>query len=471
MIGTGVMENGFTRALSGGQDAQRDVWSAGPRPAGGRRSIGAALMLCLFALASLLSSPARAYAEPHVAVAKMHMLILPGTGRFFSRVIDDAAKAGAELIVFEMSTPGGMLDTTQEMIEAVFQSPVPVAIYVAPSGGTATSAGVFITVAGHIAAMAPGTSIGAAHPVSGEGKDIEGDMRAKAENMATAMAKSVAEQRGRNVAWVEKAVKESASITAPEAVKEKVVDYIAESVTDLIRQATGREVEVNRAKVKLKDLTKLPVREYHPVFIEEALNTLSHPNVLALLWLGATGGISIEMYNPGLILPGVIGVICLILALALSSIIPINYGAVALIVVGGILIGLELFVTSGILGVGGVIAMIIGALYLIDSTVAPGLSVSLEFIIPTAVILGSFMLSIIYVVFRSRKSRPTTGSDGLVGARGEARTAIGASGTVFVQGELWSAVAEGAEVPKGSQIEVVKMLPGLKVQIRPANRG
>lgn len=405
--------------------------------------------------------------EAHVAIMHMQMMILPGTAEYLNETIAKASADGAKLIVVHLDTPGGVLSTSQEMIQNIFKSPIPIAIYVSPTGGTATSAGVFITMAGHIAAMAPGTSIGAAHPVTGEGKDIEGDMRAKAENMTIAMVKSISEQRGRNVAWAEKAVKESNSITETEALKTNVVDVVAKDVDDLLKQVAGKQVSLESGKVTLQDFSSLPKRAYEMSVKDQFINVLSNPNIAALLWLGATTGLSLELYNPGAILPGVVGIICLVLALAVSQVIPMNHGAILLLVVGAGLIGAEFYVPSGLLGIGGILAMVLGALYLIDASAAPGLGVDPTLILPIASLIGLAMLYVVFAIIKVKKRPVTTGMQGLVGQKGKAIDSFTSKGKVFVNGEVWNATSAAGIIDKDSSIEVVAVKDGLMLEVRP----
>lgn len=429
-----------------------------------------ALLLAMVLSLSLFGAAARVRAEtpahePFVALVRMQMAILPGTSALLNRALSEARTQGAQLVVLELDTPGGMLNTSQEMIQAIFASELPVVVYVSPSGGTAASAGVFITMAAHIAAMAPGTSIGAAHPVAGDGKDIEGDMRKKAENLATAMVRSIAEQRGRNTDWAERAVKESSSLTEREALERKVIDIVAPTLDELLRKISGHQVKLSSGLVTLKDLSSLPRRTYQLDYREQAINVLANPNVVALLWLAATTGLSIELYNPGLILPGVVGVIALILALAVSQVIPVNIGAVALLLVGALLIGAELIVPSGILGLGGVLAIVLGSVYLIDVSQAPTLAVTLELIVPVALLLGGFLLLMVSVVVRSSRRKVSTGSEGLLGAVGTASTTISLTGKVFLNGELWNARTGSGVIAKGSEVEVVAV-SGLVLEVQ-----
>lgn len=405
----------------------------------------------------------------HVAVVNMSMLILPGTSDYLEQSIHTAHEAGAKMLIVVLDTPGGMLTTSQQMIQMIFNAPLPVAIYVSPAGASATSAGVFITLAAHVASMAPGTSIGAAHPVTGEGKDIEGDMRKKAENMAVAMVKSIAEERGRNVQWVEKAIVESSSLTEREAVKSGVVDFVANDIDDLLKQSAGREIVVAGQKVRLEDYSGLPRRYLEISVKQRVVNVLANPTIAALLWLGATTGLSLELYNPGAILPGVVGIICLLLALAVSQVIPISQSGILLLITGVLLIGAELFVPSGLLGLGGVIAIVLGAIYLVDTGIAPDLAVDLYFVVPLAALLGIIMLAVVIAVARTSRRRFTTGHEGLIGAGGHVIAPISGSdgGKVFVNGEIWDAVASGNDsLSKDDPVQVVAVKQGMLLEVR-----
>ena len=424
------------------------------------------IIIILFSIFVCISQSYAEEKEEFVAIVNMDMMILPGTQAYLDRVIKQSHAEGAKAVIVLLDTPGGMLNTSQEMIQLIFSSPIPVLMYVSPTGATATSAGVFITLSGHVAAMAPGTSIGAAHPVAGDGKDLQEDMRKKAENMTIAMVKSISEQRGRNVEWAEKSVKESDSITESEALKLSVIDLVADDINDLLKKAKGKKVKINGKEIVLDDYSSLPKRSYKIVLKEQFTNFLANPNIAALLWLGATTGLSLELYNPGAILPGVVGVICLILALIVTQIIPISYSGLALLLTGAILIGAELYIPSGILGLGGVIAIVLGSIYLIDVSQAPTLAVSLELIIPVAIILGALMLAIVYAAVTTLRRQATTGTEGLVGMFGTAENNITKKGKVFVNGEIWNAVTDHGLIQKGSRIEVVGMKGGLVLEVK-----
>jgi len=406
-------------------------------------------------------------AEGFVAVIDMKMLILPGTLGHLKKSIEKAETQGAKVIVVLLDTPGGMLNTSQDMIQSIFASSVPIAVFVSPAGASATSAGVFITQAAHIAAMAPGTSIGAAKPVMGDGGDIQGDMKTKAENMTIAMVKSISEERGRNVEWAEESIRESSSITEREALEKNVIDIIASDINDLLKQMEGKEIKVLNEVITLGNYSRLERREFEIGLTDRLVNVLANPNIAALLWLGATTGLTLELYNPGAILPGVVGVICLILALAVSQIIPISQGGVLLLIVGTLLLVAEVYVGSGILAVGGIIAIILGAIYLVDVTQAPGLQVSLEFFIPVALVLGGLLLVVMRMVVAGFKKPVVTGYEGMVGLTGKAMENFSDKGRVWVNGEIWKARLEGEGiVEKDSQVEVVRINDGFVLDVR-----
>lgn len=405
-------------------------------------------------------------AKGYVAQITINEMILPGTAHFLQESIEEAERSGARIMVITLNTPGGMLQSSQEMIQAIYHSSIPIVIYVGPSGATATSAGVFITLAGHIAAMAPGTTIGAAHPVSGEGKDIEGDMRAKVENMTSAMVRSIATERGRNVEWAEKAVRESVSLTATEALKQKVIDLIAADIPAVLQQVRGRTVKIDQQEKVLDDYSALPLRNLEMSLRDRVVNVLANPSVLALLWLAATTGISIELYHPGAILPGVIGAISLVLALAVGQVIPVSQGAVLLLILGALMIALELFVTSGILGVGGIISLILGAMYLVDPAMAPGLEVNRSLISGMALTAGLLLALVVRVVIKAQSSKPRTGAEGLPGLRGKALQNFAESGKVQVNGEIWKAWTAEGLIEKGDLVEVVQLNEGLILEVK-----
>lgn len=405
--------------------------------------------------------------EGQIAIIDMDMMILPGTQGYLEKSIERAYASGAKLLIVRLNTPGGILQTTQKMVQAIFESPIPIVVYVSPGGSTATSAGVFLTLAGHVAAMAPGTSLGAAHPVGGDGKDIEGDMRKKAEEMAIAFSKSIADRRDRNVKWAEDAVRESASITEKEALEKNVIDLVADNEKDLLRKIAGREVKVLNETVVLEDYSDFEMIPYNMTVTDQVVNVLANPNIAALLWLAATTGISIELYNPGAILPGVVGVICLLLALAVSQIIPISYSGILLIAVGTLLIGAEIYVPSGLLGIGGVIAIAFGLIYLVDIGQAPGLEVDPAFVFPLLAVFIIIMAFVVRAALRGKRQGRLTGEGGMVGMEGEVTEPVSREGKVFVDGEIWNATAEKGLIDRGTRVKVTAVEDGLVLKVAP----
>jgi membrane-bound serine protease (ClpP class) len=397
----------------------------------------------------------------------MKMAILPGTAEYLKESIEFASNNQIDLVVVQLGTPGGLITTTQEMVQDIFKSPVPIAVYVSPSGASATSAGVFITMAAHIAAMAPGTSIGAAHPVGGGGEDIKGDMGKKVENMAAALARSISEKRGRNSAWAERAVKKSSSLTVDEAIKKGVVDIKAEGLDELMTKLEGREVLVGDTRVKLTNFQHPTVINFSQSLRLRVLNFLSDPTVAGILWLCATTGLGVELYHPGLILPGVVGAVCLVLALISMQILPLSIGSVVLIVVGVLLALAESFVPSGVLGVGGIVSILIGMLYLVDTGQAPGLHVQIGYVIPFLVIFGVIVVTVVWSLLIVRRHKPTVGYSTLIGREGEVTAAFeNGAGAVRVGGEIWRAECSES-LGVGSRIIVRGKRAGLMLVVDP----
>jgi membrane-bound serine protease (ClpP class) len=393
--------------------------------------------------------------------------INPATADFIRESISTAALEGASALILQLDTPGGLLDSTKSIVKDILGAPLPVIVYVAPSGSSATSAGVFITMAGAVAAMAPGTSIGAAHPVGAQGESIDGDLGEKVENFAASMGKSIAQERGRNVDWAEKAVRESVSVTESEALKLKVVDLVADSVDDLLRQTEGRKVEVRNHEVTLHlSGAMIVVREMR--LKQKVLNILANPNVAYLLMMAGMLGMYVEFTSPGLIFPGVAGAICLLLGLASLQVLPINYTGLALIALGLALLVSELFLPSfGVLGVGGIVSFVLGSLLLFD-TPESDLAVDPMNVYAAAAVLGGFTLIAGYLVVGSQRQRSAVGLEGMIGTAGEVRQRIGGqrqAGKVFVHGELWNARADGP-IEAGAEVEITAA-EGMTLVVRP----
>jgi membrane-bound serine protease (ClpP class) len=403
-------------------------------------------------------------ADTAITVHQVEGIINPVVVEYMTDSIRRAEEARAVAVIFQLDTPGGLVDSTREIVKALLNANVPTVLYVAPSGARAASAGTFITMAAHIAAMAPGTNIGAAHPVSGEGKDIEGDMRQKAENDLAAFARSIAEKRQRNVEWAEKAVRESVAVTEVEARAQRVIDLIANDIPDLVQQLDGRQVTLVRGTVTLQT-AGATVRVQQMTWRQRLLAALSHPQIaLMLLSLGSIG-LLVELYNPGLIFPGVVGALALLLAFYSLQTLPINYAGLLLIGLGMVMFILEIKVTSfGMLFLGGIVAMSLGALMLIDSP-EEYLRIPLSTIALVVGTTAGLFLFVVGTTVRSLRRKPVSGREGLLGAIGTVKARIDPVGTVFVQGTLWSA---RSTVPVETDVTVrVVGVEGLRLTVEP----
>ena len=394
--------------------------------------------------------------------------ISPAVADYIASAIRKAEENDAAVLIIQLDTPGGLLNSTKTIVKDILGSPVPVIVYVAPSGGGATSAGVFITLAGHIAAMAPGTTIGAAHPVGGGGQTIEGDMRAKVENYAVSFVESIAERRGRNVDWAEQAVRESVSITETEAVELGVVDLVAANLDELLSLSDGRMVEVTGTKLPLDlsgaltDEGRAVVRDIELTFRQRVLSVITDPNIAYLLMMAGMLGLYMEFSNPGTIFPGVAGAICLLLALLAAQVLPISSTGVLLLLLGMAFLLGELFMPSfGVLGLGGIVAITLGSLFLY--TPESGMSVDISYIIATVAMFTLAVTVVVGLLVRDRRRRATTGAEGLVGELGSAVTPVHRTGKVKVHGEFWNAASE-VPIRKNRPVRV-KAVRGLKVLV------
>jgi membrane-bound serine protease (ClpP class) len=388
-----------------------------------------------------------------IYVHQVDGVINPVVVEYMTDSIRRAEDAKAVAVIFELDTPGGLVDSTREIVKALLNANVPTVVYVAPSGARAASAGTFITMAAHIAAMAPGTNIGAAHPVSGEGKDIEGDMRQKAENDLAAFARSIAEKRRRNAEWAEKAVRESVAATEVEAREQHVIDIIAEDIPDLVKQLDGRQVTLVQGTVTLHT-EGATVRVQQMTWRQRLLAALSHPQIaLMLLSLGSIG-LLIELYNPGLIFPGVVGALALLLAFYSLQTLPVNYTGLLLIGLGMVMFILEIKVTSfGMLILGGIISMSLGALMLINSP-EEYLRIPISTIVLVVGTTAGLFLFVVGAAVRNVGRKPVSGREGMLGAIGTVRGRIDPTGTVFVHGTLWSA-RSAAPIEVGETVRVI----------------
>lgn len=441
------------------------------RTARGARSV---LIAALIAAAVLLAARAIAVGaegaaetirpRPHVDLIRLRGAISPAALDFIREGIARAHGHGAAALVLELDTPGGLLASTRSIVQDLLAAPVPVIVYVAPSGSGAASAGVFIVMAANVAAMAHGTNIGASTPVEGSGGDIPGEMGRKVKSFTASFAKAIAEQRGRNVKWAVRAVRQAVSATDREALELGVIDIVATDVADLLAQANGRQVSVG-GQMRELDLADARVVEIEMNLKQRVLSFLADPNVGYVFMLAGLLGLYLELSHPGTLLPGVTGAICLLIALASFQILPINVTGVALVLLGVAMLVAELFLPSfGIIGVGGLVAFVLGSLFLFDPA-ETGLAIDRRLIASAAAAVGLVMLFLATMVARAMRRPPTTGPEGLIGAIGEARSRLEPRGTVFVHGELWRAEASRT-VESGTPVQVLAV-SGLTLRVEP----
>ena len=434
----------------------------------------------------------------HVNVIELdNQIISPVTQQYIDSAIERSESDGAVCLVIMLDTPGGLLESTRGIVKRIMNAKVPVAVYVAPSGSRAGSAGVFITLAAHVAAMAPSTNIGAAHPVvMGQGgspikrlikrlksdkedKDNGGDeeaeelieeerdpMTEKIVNDTVAWITTIAKARGRNEAWAEKAVTESFSVTETEAVEEHIVDFIATDLADLLSKMEGRTVKLLETPVELATagaaIVEIPMSKR-----QQFLAVITNPNVAYLLMMLGTFGLIFEFTHPGIGFPGIAGLICLLLAMYAFQTLPISYAGIALLVLGlGLLVAEITVVSGGLLAVGGVIALTLGSLMLFESP-EPNLQVSLHVIIPTVVTVSAIMLLLIQRALRAQTQRVTTGRQGMLGEVGVTSTDLNPEGQVFVHGEIWSA-SSPRPIQQGEKVRVMKV-EGMRLLVEKAS--
>jgi membrane-bound serine protease (ClpP class) len=419
--------------------------------------------LGLSALAQSKDAPA-----PHVDLISIDGTINPAVDDFIRESIARAKSNGARALIIQMDTPGGLLNSTRTIVKEMLGAEVPLMVYVAPSGAGAGSAGVFITMAAHIAAMAPGTNIGAAHPVAGAGQEVKGVMGEKIENFTASFSESIAQKRGRNTEWAIQAVRKSVAITEKEALKKNVIDIVARDVEDLLKQADGRKVDINGKDVTLA-VKDLRVVRYEMSLKQRVLNTIADPNIAYILMMAGFLGLYMEFAHPGVIFPGVAGAICLLLAFASLQLLPINYTGLALMLLGvGLLVGEAFFPSFGVLGIGGIVSLALGSLLLFD-TPTSDFGVDRSIVFTAVATVGTFVLAISYLVFRSQKARPTLGMEGLIGEIGEVRGMIAPTGRIFVHGEHWTAQADGA-IDVGEKVQVIGY-DGMRLRVKRVSEG
>jgi len=381
-------------------------------------------------------------------VIELEGVINPGTAQFVVRGLKQAESNKHSLVIIRLDTPGGLDSSMRDIIKAILNSSIPVVVYVAPRGARAASAGVMITIAAHVAAMAPQTNIGAAHPVSADGKEINKTMSEKVVNDMVAYARSIAKERGRNEDWVEKAIRESVSITSEVAVKNKVADLVANDIDDLLGLLDGREIVLDKSKVKLatKGMKLIFVT---PGWRDRVLRTISNPNIAYILMMIGMAGLYFELSHPGAILPGVVGAISLILAFFAFQTLPVNYAGLLLIALAIIFFIAEIKVASyGLLSLAGLISLTLGSVMLFED-----ISVSLKLMMPTIILIGGFFIAVAFLAFRAFRRKPTSGREGLIDEIGVVEERIDPVGLIFAHGEYWKATSAEV-VGKGEKVRI-----------------
>jgi membrane-bound serine protease (ClpP class) len=417
-------------------------------------------VLCLLLVALGPLSVARATTVDVITIATP---IGPVTQTVIEDAVKKAEDEGAEALIIELDTPGGLMTTTKKITQTILNANVPVVVYVAPAGASATSAGVFILMSAHFAVMAPGTNAGAAHPVMLEGK-MDSVMSVKAESDAAANIRALALRRGRNANWAERAVRHSESITADAAVDSNVINFVAGNISDLLDSLQGRTTTLPRGEVKLNTAGAHVIRT-EMTWREKALTVLTNPNIAYILMSIGWLGILMELYHPGAIFPGVVGAICLILGFYSLQTLPINYAGLALIGLAILLFILEMKIVShGLLTIGGAISMIIGSVMLIDSS-APGARISLTVIFAVVGTVVAFFMFAMALALKARSRPPATGVEGLIGQIGTAKEGFDATGMIYVAGEFWQARTT-APLQAGARVAVVSK-QGMVLTVKP----
>jgi membrane-bound serine protease (ClpP class) len=412
------------------------------------------------ALLSFAALPSGQGSAPIVYTAEVDGIIQPVTAEFIATAIARADAANAALLVLTLRTPGGLLDSTRDINNAIIRARTPVAVFVGPSGNRAASAGFLITIAADIAAMAPGTHIGAAHPVSGDGSKMDDTMAKKAASDTASYGRTLANQRKRNVILTEQAVVESRSFTETEAAGAvpPLIDVIADDVPDLLRKIDGRRVLRFDGREQVLKVAGAALQPVEMTWAQRVLSAVAHPQVAYLLLTLGVLGLTVEFWNPGAIFPGVAGGICLLLAFFALHVLPVNYAGVLLMLLGVVLLILEIKVTSfGVLATGGVVALFFGSLMLIDSPL-PELQIGLGLITAVTLSIAGILLFLVSLGVKAQQQQPVTGAEGMIGEVAQAITSIeaGGVGKVQTQGEIWTATA-AAPVAAGDTVRVTEI--------------
>jgi len=414
------------------------------------RHLVATTLMVVIGLVSPAIAEEETTAKGDIYLLTVSSAISPAIAEFISDGISKADAADAACLVVRLDTPGGLAESMRRIVMDILSSRIPIIVYVSPPGARAASAGVMITMAADIAAMAPGTNIGAAHPVGIGGKEADETMTKKITNDMVAHARSVAEKQGRNADWVEKAVRESVSVTETEALEKNIIDVIARDLDDLIKQINGRKIK-GKGTLSLDNAQRITITEG---FRTRILKTISDPNIAYILMMIGLAGLYFELSHPGAIFPGVIGGICLVLAFFALQTLPVNYAGILLIVLAMIFFIMEMKITSyGLLSVAGIVSLLMGSLMLFDTREVV-IRVSWQVLLPTLALVSGFFVVAAGLVFRAQKSQPRTGSDGLIGEIGVVSKKIDPEGKVLVHGELWRASAK-VSLDEGEKVRVV----------------
>jgi len=411
------------------------------------------VLLLNLVLALLLPGSGATQEEKHVNLLTISSAITPVSARIIVQALEKSVEDSAQALLIQLDTPGGLDESMRQIVREILNSRVPVIVYVSPGGARAASAGVFITLAAHVAAMAPGTNIGAAHPV-GLGGQMDSTMLKKVENDAAAYIKSLAKKRNRNEKWAEEAVRKSASLAEYEALKKNVIDLVANDIRELLEQIDGKKIKLIEDQEKTLSTKGVVLNRIEISWRDRILEVITNPNIAYILYTLGMLGLFFELSNPGAIFPGIIGGICLILAFFAFQSLPINYAGVLLMVLALILFLLEIKIPShGALTIGGIISMLLGSLLLIDSPF-PYMRVSLSLILVIVISTALFFIFAVGMGLKAQRRKPTTGEVGLIGQIAVARSPLDLEGTVFVEGELWKAISD-QPVQTGEKVRIL----------------
>lgn len=406
-----------------------------------------------------------ASASADVVKIVVHDTIQPVSVGRIERALELAASRKDDAVLIELSTPGGLMNSTQDIIQKILASPVPVIIYVSPSGTHAASAGFFILESADVAAMAPGTNIGAAHPVGPLGEDIKGAMGQKVENDAAAFMRSFVSKRGRNVEVAESTVRQSKSFTETEALSQNLIDYVAANEQELFKQIATKPIKRFDGKTVTLNLVGKPEKFLDQTLKERILSWIINPNVASVLLMIGIMALYAEFNHPGAVVPGTVGVVFILLAVFALNLLPTRFAAVVLILAAFVLFALEAkFATHGVLAIGGITMLVLGSLLLVDAPI-PEMRVKLSTALAVSVPLGIITVFLMTIAIRARRSKVVTGIEGLIGAVAVAQTALAPAGKVFVHGEIWDAVSSASVAP-GERVRVRKV-EGLELSVEP----